>query len=92
MNRNNYNSRMSNKKRNKNQLNYDYLYNQSNNDYDLENRINNSLYPYKSFQRNSKDYKVTTINNISDYNYNSDNNDLLEDFKDTLRRTQQLKD
>jgi hypothetical protein len=81
---NNY--KASHKKRNQKQFN-NYMYSPSNNDYDLQNRINKSLYPYKTSQRTS------TINNISDYNYNSDSNyDLIEDFKDTLRKTQLLKD
>ena len=84
MNMNNY--KASHKKRNQKQFN-NYMYSPSNNDYDLQNRINKSLYPYNSSQRTS------TINNISDYNYNSDSNyDLIEDFKDTLRKTQLLKD
>ena len=66
------------------------MYNQFNNDYDLQKRIDKSLYPYNYLSKKPKNERLPTINNISDYNYNSSNNDLIEDFKNTLRRTEQL--
>ena len=83
---NNY--RLSNIRNTPNQFSSNYFSNQSNNDYDLQKRIEKSLYPYNSSNMNSQ-YKTSTINNVSDYNYNS-NNSLIEDFKETLRKTQQL--
>ena len=78
------------RKRSQNSFIPNYIYNQSNNDYDdtdLQNRINRSLYPYN---KNSQQYKSSTINNISDYDKNSNNYDLFEDFKQTLKKTQNL--
>ena len=78
------------RKRNQNSFIPNYIYNQPSNDYDdtdLQNRINRSLYPYN---KNSQQYKSSTINNISDYDNNSNNYDLFEDFKQTLKKTQNL--
>ena len=78
------------RKRSQNSFIPNYIYNQPSNDYDdtdLQNRINRSLYPYN---KNSQQYKSSTINNISDYDNNSNNYDLFEDFKQTLKKTQNL--
>ena len=75
---------------NQNQFSPNNMYNPINNDYDLQKRIDKSLYPYNYLRKKQKFESLPTINNISDYNYNSSNNDLIEEFKNTLRRTQQL--
>jgi len=58
-------------------------------DSSLQNRIDRSLYP---LNKRSQLSRPNTIHNISDYEYkNSSNNyDLIEDFKATLMKTQQL--
>ena len=63
--------------------------NNSENDFSLQNRIDRSLYP---LNKRSQLSRPNTIHNISDYEYkNSSNNyDLIEDFKATLMKTQQL--
>ena len=75
---------------NQNQFSPNNMYNPINNDYDLQKRIDKSLYPYNYLRKKQKFESLPTINNISDYNYNSSNNELIEEFKNTLRRTQQL--
>ena len=63
-------------------------FNNSENDSSLQNRIERSLYPSN---KRSQPYRTNTIHNISDYDYNNNsNNDLIEDFKTTLMKTQQL--
>ena len=59
------------------------------NDSSLQNRIDRSLYP---LNKRSQPYRQNTIHNISDYEYNNNSNnyDLIQDFKATLMRTQQL--
>ena len=65
------------------------FFNNSENDSSLQNRINRSLYP---LNKRAQPFQQNTIHNISDYEYNNNSNnyDLIEDFKATLMKTQQL--
>ena len=76
--------------RTRNKFSFNYKYNQLNNDYDLQKRIDKSLYPRYFLNKKTQQYRSPTINNISDYNNDSNNYDLMEDFKNTLKKTQQL--
>ena len=88
MNRNHLNKyQMKYIQRNPNNFSSNYLYNKSNNDADLQNRIERSLYPYN---KRVQPYTSSTINNISNFYDNSSNYDLIEDFKATLMKTEQL--
>ena len=85
-----HNYSISRMKKNPNQFSSNFGYNQLNNDYDLQNRIDRSLYPYHSMNLNSDLSQTSSNNNKPDYGYNINNYNLIEDFKATIRKTQQL--
>ena len=86
-----------------NYINRNNYYNSHYNDYDLQRRISNSLYPYKNTniisQRYTPSYmtylsnKNKKINNYmtnNNYEQSSNSSNLIEDFKNTLMTTQAL--
>ena len=77
--------------------NSNYIYNEPDNNIELQNKITKSLYAYKDINQNKKNksYKAPSMNNASYYsNYSDYSNfnkyDLIEDFRTTLMKTEQL--
>ena len=85
---------------NYNFLNRNNSYKSPYNDYDLQNRITNSLYPKKNRSINIKKFtpsqSSTLSNNSINYRFNNNlnptnyTNNIIQDFKTTLRQTQAL--